>query len=205
MIKGGITTHDDHNVELTIAIGGGKSCRKSYNDVVNTAIDRFIVVGSAIVKTLKDVSSEDHYFCVEQLKRLFEHAHVEFIRGNHPFQKKYNMWMIDGYIRMLLQTADLKLVAELLEIDRILYSIEEISRFEGEPLEIDFQVPTNLKVIHVANIPARSELGGGDELCDSLRSIGLSLPLLLEMLESNRANLAKIYDIVVKTAAEHLA
>ena len=121
-IKGGITTYEN-DVELSISIAGGKSYKRIYNDVVSVAINKFVVISTALAKILITQKNEkDIKFYTEQIKTLLHRSHVELIQGDLPFQQKYNMWLLDGYVRMILETSDMKRISQMLELDSILYS-----------------------------------------------------------------------------------
>jgi predicted nucleotidyltransferase len=205
-IKGGVNTVDN-NVELYISVKGGKSYKRVYNDVVSVAINKFVIIGTTLSKILiTKTSPTDVKFYISQIQQLLERAHVEFISGDRPFQQKYNMWLLDGYIRMLLETTDMKLIAQLLHLDSILYSIEEASIKDGSPVFIDFEVPKSISIVDAIDIDSETELHTPvtDDLSAYLHSLNNNLMILTSVIISNKKALVEIHKHIVKEATKFL-
>ncbi len=200
-ITGGII-HDKSCVEVSINIAGGKSYKRIYNDVINTAVNKFVLISGALNKIISTKpTANDISFYIEQTKLLLHRAHVELIPGNQQFQNKYNMWLLDGYLRMLLETTDMKLIAQLLDLDSILYSLESVERDEGIHYLIDFDMPHNIKVNPLNdNIAAPI----ADELSAYLHSFNRNLLLLTTFIANNKDILSTIYKQIIKAASKRL-
>lgn len=206
MIRGGIVS-TDNQVELNISMKGGGSYKKVYNDVVSVAINKFVVISETLNKIfITKTNDRDVKFFTNQVKRLLQGAHVEFIHGDMPFQVKYNMWLLDGYVRMLLENTDMKLIAQLLSLDSIIYSVEDESRSQGIHSTIDFSIPSGLKVKTIYDIDSKAKLSIPltDELNDYLQSLNTNLILLSKLIVENRDALMVIYNKIVKTASNKL-
>lgn len=206
MIRGGIVS-TNNQVELNISMKGGGSYKKVYNDVVSVAINKFVVISETLNKIfITKTNDRDVKFFTNQVKRLLQGAHVEFIQGDMPFQIKYNMWLLDGYVRMLLENTDMKLIAQLLSLDSIIYSVEHESRSQGIHSTIDFSIPSGLKVKTIYDIDSKAKLSIPltDELNDYLQSLNTNLILLSKLIVENRDALMTIYNKIVKTASNKL-
>lgn len=205
-ISGGIETQDNE-VELSIAISGGRSYKKIYNDVVSSAISKFSLISTTLNKILlSKTTKHDIHFYIDQVKVLLQRSHVQMIHGDLPFQNKYNMWLLDGYIRMLLETLDMKLIVELLDIDSILYSIEEAKIKDNQYEEIHFDLPKNLKVISLKQIDKKYEISTPvtDELSAYIHSLDNNLALLTKFIETNKEAFCEIYKNIIATALKYL-
>lgn len=206
MIKGGVVS-TNNQVELNISVKGGNSYRKVYNDVVSVSINKFIVISNTMSKILiTNTSDRDVKFYINQVKRLLERANVEFISGDLPFQLKYNMWLLDGYVRMLLENTDIKLIAQLLSLDSIIYSVEEECKSQGLYSYIDFDVPSNLKIKSISDIDSKSKIATPpkDDLLDYLHSLNHNILLLSKLIIENKTGLTVIYNQIVKAASAKL-
>ncbi len=206
-IKGGIISN--HNsVELSISIGGGKPYKRVFNDIVNVAINKFVIISTALCKILIDKTTpQDVTFYIKQIKLLFQRAHVELIPGDLPYHQKYNMWLLDGYVRMLLETNDMKLISQLLNLDSILYSIEESGATQNTPLYIDFDVPSNLNIITILDIDSDTEVStpATDELNSYLHSFNNNLMILTSLIIGNKDNLKSIHNHIIKIGSNYLS
>lgn len=206
-IKGGIVA-GRNDVELSISIAGGKSYKRVYNDVVSVAINKFVIISTTLCKILiSNSNSRDIKFYSDQIKLLLRRAHVELIPGDLPFQHKYNMWLLDGYIRMLLETSDMKLIAQMLDLDSILYSIEEAGSNVGVPTFIEFDLPEDLKIKTVMDIDSTTELSTpiNDEISAYLHSINNNLMLLTSLIIANKSVLIEIHKKIISTASTYLS
>ena len=206
-IKGGIASNPN-GVELSISIGGGKSYKRVYNDVVSVAINKFVIISSSLSKILiAKTSARDVAFYISQVKLLLQRSHVEFIPGDLPFQNKYNMWLLDGYIRMLLEATDIKMITQLLDLDSILYSMEEASANQGSPQIIDFDVPNELKIKTIADLDENLDIAHpvGEELSAYLHSLNNNLTLLTSLIVANKSELLKIYKEIIHKASKYLS
>lgn len=202
MIQGGLVS-GGNAVELSISITGGKRYKRVYNDIVNVAINKFDIIASTLSKLLiSKNSTSDINFYVEQMSQLLQRAHVELISGEMPFHRKYNMWLLDGYIRMLLETTDLKMIAQLLDIDSILYSIEEAGFDQGSPLLLNFQIPKSLKPKTLSDVEITTPVAA--ELSAYIHSLDHNMKLFVELIKANRAELVKIHQTIIDTAAKYL-
>lgn len=202
VVTGGVATFGN-SVELTISIKGGNSYKKNYHDVVNTAINKFNIFSSTLNKMFTtELSETDKQFFVNQTKRLFQRAHVEFLTGELPFHQIYNMWLLDGYIKMLLETNDIKLIAQLLNLDLILYSVEESKQIDNNPAAIDFDAPKNLKMTKLPNAETNKikKLEHKDDLTQYIYDVNDNLQLLMQLINLNKDSLAKVYEEINNTA-----
>lgn len=206
-INGGIDS-SDNDIELSISIGGGKSYKRIYNNVVNVAITKFELISSTLGKLLiTNATNRDSKFYIEQVKILLQRAHVEMIEGDYPFQDKYNIWLLDGYVRMLLESNDLKRIAQLLDLDSILYSIEEASQSQDKPLEIEFSVSDKIKVKTVKEIDKKANIAlpVADELSAYLHSLDHNLALLTQFISANKPALLEIHKSIIAIASKYLS
>jgi len=203
LISGGVTSTDSE-IELRINVTGGKSYKRIYNDVVANAINKFVLISDSLHKILTvNATAQDIAFYVEQLKLLLQRAHVELIPGDRPFQNKYNLWLLDGYIRMLVETTDMKLIAQLLDIDAILYSLEEASIAQDNHTFIDFNIPPDVKpkelkkTFEVA-IPITNEARA------YLNSLDSNLKILREFIIINKEAFVEIHRNIISIASKYL-
>lgn len=199
-IKGGIVARGG-DVEMTITMSGGRSYKRIYNDVVSLAIDKFTLISAFLDKIIASKSPTDTTFYVEQAKLLLQRGHVELINGSLPFHSKYNMWLLDGYIRMLLETMDMKLISQLLDLDSILYSVEEA---DHDYETMDFDIPSSLKVQKLTDIEIKSEIAVpiSDELSAYLHSFNQNLRLLVKVIAANKDALNVIYKKIINIASK---
>lgn len=205
-IKGGIVA-EQNDVELSISIAGGKSYKRVYNDVVSVAINKFAIISTTLAKILiSKTNPRDVKFYSDQIKLLLQRAHVELIPGDEPFQRKYNMWLLDGYIRMILETSDMKLIAQMLDLDSILYSIEEAGSNLGIPTFIEFEIPTDLTIKTIMEIDSETEVATpiGDELSAYLHSINTNLMILTSLIIENKSALMEIHKKIIDIASTYL-
>ncbi len=205
-IKGGISS-TNRDIELTLSIEGGQTYKRIYHDVVSVAINKFELISSTLGKILiTNASKRDVKFYIEQVKILLQRAHVEIIDGDSIFQDKYNMWLLDGYVRMLLETTDMKRISQLLDLDSIFYSIEEASANQTKPLELDFKIPDKLKVKSIKEIDKRANIAApvADELSAYLHSLDHNLQILMQFIVSNKPALIEIHKNIIATASKYL-
>ena len=206
-IRGGIVS-SNNDVELSLSVSGGKRYKMVYNDVVSIAIDKFVIISESLNKILiSNATSRDTTFYIEQIKLLFQRAHVEFLQGELPFQNKYNIWLLDGYVRMLLETNNLKLIIQLLDLDSILYSIEEASVSQGVPTFIEFNIPSNLHVKTLVDINTKDSISfpSSEELSAYLQSLNNNLTLLTKLITENKNALLLIYKEIIKLSSTYLS
>ena len=206
-IKGGVVAQGNE-VELSITIKGGKKYKRVYNDVVSVAIDKFVIISSTLSKILiSKASTGDMKFYIDQIKLLFERSHVAFIPGDLPFQRKYNMWLLDGYVRMLLETSDIKLITQLLDLDSILYSIEDASLNQSTPLFIEFEIPPKIKVKSISDIDSSHHIVSpvAEELSAYLHSLNSNLKLLTCLITENKSTLGEVYKEIISRASKYLS
>ncbi len=184
----------ENDVQLSLTIAGGRPYKRIYNDTVAAAIQQFCMMEGAIA----DAPTQEAR--MRQLGILFQHAHVELLSGDNLFQTNYNLWLLNGYVRMLLQTKDLKMVAQMLNLDSILYSVEEAARFDEQRVDTDFKMPkirTDGKKLKVA-MPDRDTQ---DALTKALIT---NLHTLAGFIQTSEDRLKKIYDAIVRQASQHL-
>lgn len=206
MVRGGIKISTE-SVELSLFIRGGKPATLVYNDVVTAAIDKFSLISSMLSKLLSDdPSPSDIGFFINQVDHLLYRAHVELIPGKHPFQQKYNLRLLDAYVCMLLETTDIKLISELLFLDSILYTIEEVSAKDGYPLTLDFDIPSKLQVRTLADLVPDTTISFSktDESNAYLHSLNTSINHLNTVIVANKQVLHEIYKIICNVAAQYM-
>lgn len=205
-IRGGITS-SENEIEVSFTKSGGGNYKRVYNDVVSVAINKFSLISTTLSKLLvSKMSKSDIKFYIDQIKILLQRSHVELIPGELPFHDKYNMWLLDGYVRMLLETADLKLITQLLDIDSILYSIEEERLNQNICGYIDFKIPDKIKVKTLAQLDNKAEISSpmADELSAYIHSLNNNLVLLNLIIESNKESFFMIYKSIIATASKYL-
>ncbi len=203
-VSGGITTNDNE-VELTIAMSGGKEYKRIYNNVVGLAIDKFSMISSMVNKIISaNATPEDIQFYVNQSRMLFRRAHVELLPGSGLFQNKYNMGVLDNYVCKLLETTNLKLIAQLLDLDSILYSVEEAD--PNGDIIIDFSVGPDLVAKSIAAIDESIEIASPitDELSAYLYSFNKNMQALIKVIVANKQVLLKLYDRILEAASKKL-
>lgn len=201
-IKGGVMVND-RTVGVSISIAGGASYKRVYVDVVAAAINKFVIISSTLRRVIRESNSDqDRRFYMDQIQQLLRRAHVEVIHGTAPFQDKYNFWLLDGYVRMLLETHDLKLIAQLLNIDAMLYSVEEAFLTNGVPTLLDFTVPDSIK----AQVDQTIEIAvPKNNTTDAyIESLDKNVELLAAFIQSNKASLDSIHAIIVETTSKYL-
>jgi hypothetical protein len=196
-IKGGIIS-SDNQVELSINIKGGRSYKRIYTEEVTLAINRFSTMISSIAKESNDK------FCIDQAKILMEWAHIEIIEGEQPFQYQYNAWLIDGYVRMLLQSADLKMIAELLHLDSMIYAIEEASAKQDEHIMIEFSIPKMLSITKPNN-NIKISMPSSNDLKAYTTSIKSNLSILDKFIKENKEALIEIHKTIINTASKYVS
>lgn len=199
-IKGGIVSNDDA-VEMTISISGGKAYKRVYNDVVSLAVDKLTLIGSFLSQLLSSDARADTKFYIEQTKQLLRRGHIELISGNLPFHNKYNMWLLDGYVRMLLETCDLKMIAQLLDLDSILYSIEHADE-KYDPIE--FEISSKIKPIPLDSADKiRTPIS--DDIGAYLHSFDHNMGLLVKLVTMNKGPINEVYNCILAEAKKRLA
>jgi hypothetical protein len=194
MIKGGITK-DTHSIILTLPTKAGGSFNKVYDSSVDDAIRKFTTINKAI-----EIIDDDNFY-ITQIRLLMKKAHVEFINGNNNFQKNYDLWLIDGYVRMLLESMDMKLIVQLLGLDSIIYNVEHVARSEGNDGIIDFDIP-NLKIVeHHKKIYIPES---HDNIKNYITSIKHNMNILCMFINDNKQNIEIIYNKIIKDTAKYL-
>jgi hypothetical protein len=162
-----------------------------------------VLISSTLDKILSVKSSpSDISFYIEQMKLLLHRAHAELIPGNQAFQNKYNLWLLDGYLRMLLETLDMKLIAQLLDLDSILYSLEDAERENGAigiNAFIDFDIPNEVNPVRFSDDITYPIT---DELSAYLHSFNKNLLLLARFISKNKDGFGSIYKRIINTAAK---
>jgi len=199
MVHGGIA-YDEGCVSLTIRPSGGNAYTRVFDDVVDNAVERFVLFETLLGPALSNpISSSDMAFYVNQLRYLLSGAHVQQLPGEMPFQQKFNMWLLDGYVRMLLAngTVNLALVAQLLGLDLVLHYVEDA---EDVHARIPFRVPQHVSV----KIPADSVIAkpAGDETQAYVRSLSGNLSLLISLLKQNKTALEEIHQVIFVAASK---
>lgn len=206
MIKGGIKNSSE-GVTLTLPMRGGKTYKRTYsNDVVSISIDKFVILSSMLMKTMtKRVSDEDIKFFIKQVRYLLHRAPLELLPDNTSFQIKYNLCILDGYIRMLLESNDIKLIAQLLDLDAILFSVENASRDVDENLFIDFDT-SNIVFIKPTDIESETDISSpiNEDISSYVHSLSHNLMVLSSVIISNKLNLLKVYKNILSAANKHL-
>jgi hypothetical protein len=206
MIKGGITNSQE-GVTLTLPMRGGKTYNRAYsNDVVTIAIDKFVILSSMLMKSVKKRTKDDDIkFFITQVKYLLHRAPLELLPINTPFQIKYNLCILDGYIRMVLESNDIKLISQLLDLDTILFSLESASRDIDEPLFIDFDVD-NVKFIKITDIEEESDISSpiNEDVSSYVHSLVHNLIVLSSVIIANKKNLQQVYKNILTLASKHL-
>lgn len=194
-ISGGLNTRGDQTT-LTFAIKGGKTCTKVYNDTVSTAIHRFVIISSMLSKMIT-TKPNDIPFYISQLVELFKYSHIECLPGNAEYQLHYNAWLIDGYIRMLLESNDLSMIIELLNLNSILRTIEIASK---HTIDIEYDVAP----INVKKCKGKIEKPIDDTLGSYLHCINKNLQLLEKHIVDNKEALNEAYKAILEVAKRHL-
>jgi hypothetical protein len=198
----GSPTDQTNSVEMTISISGGKNYKRVYPDVVNAAINKFVLINSMLSEILTTKASQINIdFYIEQSKLLLRRAHVEIIPGNNSFQNKYNMWLLDGYIRMVLETTDIKMIAQLLDLDGILYSITESEEHYGVNTIIDFNIPPDVHLL-VVKTSGTVSCPIADDFTSYLYSFRNNMALLSRTLVDNHASLTALYKQIIQAASK---
>lgn len=204
-IQGGITSYENE-VEMSFVVSGGLNYKRVYNDVVSVSIDKFNLVNTTLSKLLTDEMSDmDSSFYIDQIKILLQRCHVELIPGDLIFHHKYNMWLLDGYIKMLLETTDLKRIVQLLDIDSILYSIEEERFNQNIYTHIDFKVSEKINPKTLFDIDPKLKIKSPtvDELHAYIHSLNHNLLLLNKVIDANREAFFIIYKDIIATASKY--
>ncbi len=195
-MRGGVIRRNG-KTEMTLFMSGGKSYKRVFHEEVESAIERFSVVEEELSKILGNQSlDKDEKFFVTQLQELLKHAHVQLVPGKMPYQVKHNMSMLDKYVRMLFAggSLNLKLVVQLLNIDSILYYIEEAKK---NNVCIQFQVPRNLTIrVNEKDLMKPQK----EETQEYIRSLVKNLHLLVKALKANKQTINEIHDVIIKAA-----
>lgn len=113
------------------------------------------------------------------------------------------MWLLDGYVRMLLETSNMKLIAQILELDSILYSLEDASSYQGVPAFINFDVPGDLTVVDT-DLKESISSPTDNDLPSSVNSLNNNLKILTNLIVSNKNALTRIHEAIVSTASTYL-
>jgi hypothetical protein len=203
MIRGGIELNGN-SVELSLEIHGGHKIKRVYADIVSIAIEKYTLI-SAMVSQLLTTDNDIEFF-IDQVEYLLHRAHVELIPGKRPFQQKYNMWLLDGYVRMLLETTDIKLMSQLLYIDSLLYTIEDASAKVGHPLALDFVVPPTVSARSIDEVAPSSKIAFpiADELSAYVLSLYHNIDLLNTLIVANKAAFDEVFRLICDVAAQHI-
>jgi hypothetical protein len=194
-ISGGLNSKGDQTT-LTFAIKGGKTCTKVYNDTVSTAIHRFVIISSTLSKMIT-TKPNDINFYISQLIELFKYSHIECLPGTAEYQIHYNAWLIDGYIRMILESNDLSIIVELLDLNSILRTIEIASKYD---IDIEYDVAP----IKVKKCKQAIQKSTDDTLKSYLQSINKNIKLLEDYILDNKSSLDDAYKAILKVAKKHL-
>lgn len=206
MIKGGINKSPE-GVSLTLPTRGGSTYKRAYsNDVVSISIDKFVILSSMLMKlVMKRTKDDDITFFIKQVKYLLFRAPLELLPDNTPFQIKYNLCILDGYIRMLLESNDIKLIAQLLDIDAILFSVENAARDVDQNLIIDFDT-SDIKFIKPTDIDSETDISSpiNEDISSYIHSLSHNLMVLSSVIISNKKNLHQVYTNILKAANKHL-
>jgi len=196
-IKGGVVI-DKNDIEVSFNIEGGKPYKRVYNDQVSSAISNFKLIG----ESLTELKSDNLETYLRQLKLLFQYAHVELLNGNNVFQTNYNLWLLNGYVRMLLETKDMKLITQLLNLDSILYSVEEAGVMSDESIDTDFKLPNKLSIANDKKI--KIAIPEKESASALIKSLNVNIQSLIEFIGSNKNAFKKIYDEIVKTVSKYV-
>lgn len=194
-ISGGLNSKGDQTT-LIFAIKGGKTCTKVYNDTVSTAIHRFVIISSILSKMIT-TKPNDIKFYISQLIELFKYSHIECLPGTAEYQVHYNAWLIDGYIRMLLESNNLSMIVELLDMNSILRTIEIASKYD---IDIEYDVAP----IKVKKCKDNIEKPIDDTLGSYLHSINTNIKLLEQHILNNKEALNEAYKAILDVAKNHL-
>lgn len=194
-ISGGLNSKGDQTT-LTFAIKGGKTCTKVYNDTVSTAIHRFIIISTMLSKMIS-TKPNDIKFYITQLIELFKYSHIECLPGTAEYQIHYNAWLIDGYIRMLLESNNLSMIVELLDMNSILRTIEIASKYD---IDIEYDVAP----IKVNRCKDKIDKPLDDTLGSFLHSINNNIKLLGQHILNNKNALDDAYKAILEVAKKHL-
>jgi hypothetical protein len=191
MIKGGVS-RTGAITELTMSIGGGKTCTRVYADVVQSGIERFAII-AAMLKNEHDVP-----LFMRTAAMLLQWSPIELLPGITAYQHKFNAQRMDAYVRQLLESRDIVGVARVLNLDSMLYAIEIAS---DHACPIDISEPSHLKVVAPKGAVA---LPASAQLEHTTKSLAGNLQLLAAFMRANKAALGRVYDGIVQTAKQHL-
>ncbi len=195
-IKGGVAMFDN-DVEISFNVKGGRQYKRVFNDVVGTSIRNF----SSMVTSLINLQKNNIHMYMQQLKLLLRYAHIDLLEGTCRFQINYNLWMANQYMHELLHSKDMKRIAELLNLDSILYSVEEAGFIDNQQIDTDFKVQANLST---TNTNIKLEIPERDSINDLITSLNANVQILAEFIDTNKPALTKIYQVIIKTAAKNL-
>ncbi len=195
-IKGGISI-DGGEVSITLSINGGRKYKRVYTDAAKSAVDKFKTMAELIINS----KHKDTKIYVNQLKSLFQYAHVELLEGDNTFQVNYNLWLLNGYVKMLLQSLDIKLISQLLNLDGILYSVEEAGVFDGEYIDTDFKLP---KMSNINKNGIKISMPTHGSVDAMILSLDKNIITLIKFMEKNTDTLKRVYDEIVKQASKQL-
>lgn len=193
-IKGGLNINNK-DVVLSLTIGGGRPYKRVYNDVVSNAIMNFEMNSHHLSNDYKNP------IYLRTLKQLFQYAHVDIINGDNIFQINYNIWMLNAYVKMLLESQDMKLIAQMLNLDNILYSVAEAGILNNDIIETDFSLPSKLSIDNSCidiSIPKSKDIE------DVVRSLNDNIHTLVQFMKCNDKPLKKIHDAITSATAKHL-
>lgn len=194
-IKGGVNINNNEIV-LSLTIDGGRPYNRVYNDVVSSAINAFESNSQSL-----DINYKDPIY-IRQLKYMFQYAHVDIISGTSDFQLNYNIWMLYSYVRMLLSSHDMKLISQLLNLDSILYSVEEAGVMNNHKVNTDFTLPSRLIIdtskIHISTAKSNS-------VKDVSKSLNANIHELITFIKRNEDAFKQIHMAIVKQASKHLS
>ncbi len=194
-IKGGLSK-SNNAVHVSFSIAGGRTYTRTFNDTVSSELANF----EMIADTLDNINRHDTQLYLRQLRVLFQHAHVDILAGDNVFQTNYNIWMIDRYVRMLLQSKDMKLMAELLNLDGILYSVYQAGTLDDQYIDVGFRMPKLDIQAKKINIAASKS----DTPSAIIEALNVNIKSLISFMRANKKALTKIHSAIVDTAKSHL-
>jgi hypothetical protein len=194
-IKGGLNK-SDNAVHISFSIAGGRTYTRAFNDTVSSELANF----EMIADTLDNIDKHDTQLYLRQLRVLFQHAHVDILAGDSVFQTNYNIWMIDRYVRMLLQSKDMKLIAELLNLDGILYSVYQAGTLDDQYIDVGFKMPKlDIQAKKINIVAAKADTPNA-----IIEALNANIKSLISFMHANKKALTKIYSAIVDTAKSHL-
>lgn len=192
-IKGGLK-RSKKIIELTLSRRGGHQYTRVFDDTVQASIDRFDTDSSLLLK----ITNHDTF--MHRLMDILKYAHIDMIHGEGVFQRNIMIWTIHNYLRMLLDDKDMKSIAQLLNLDEMLYSMELSAELCNEHIDTDFDVPNKLKITNDTK-----SVNDCDSIDEMVKSIKTNLKQLNAFIKSNIDTFKKIHRCITKAAANQLA